>query len=316
MERLKNNPVILHLGIALIIGALAAFFCYQIRLYFFPGGGDFSWALVTASDVLAGRDTYDFPLSDTRIPYPLPIFIFGLPFVWMPEVVAAASFFGLSSGLLAFSILRYDKPWRLLCFLSVSFAFAVVFTQWSPLILASWYLPLLAPTLALVKPQTAIPVALNKLTKPGIILGVVVLLITLIIYPTWPIRWLEMTARYSGQSLIPVRILPYGPLLLLAGLFWKKPEARLLFLSALLPTRGAYDLLVLWAIPKTWLQMLFILAIPWLVALIRPDIGFNVVTIPQIVPIFCLPALLVLFWQALPEFKQWWHTRTAQKETL
>lgn len=315
MERLKNNKTILHLGIAVIIGTLAGFFCYQVRLYFYPGGGDFTWALEIARNLFAGRDPYNFAVSDTRIPYPLPIFFFGAPFVWMQDIMASSIFFGLSSAVLAFSILRYDQPWRLLCLLSLSFAFALVFAQWSPLILASWFIPVLAPTLALVKPQTAIPVAINRLTKPGIILGVALLLITLIIYPTWPIRWLEMTVKYPSQSLIPIRTLPFGPFLLLAALFWKKPEGRLLFLSSLLPTRGAYDLLILWVIPKTLPQMLFILTIPWLVAILNPTLGFNLVAIPEVVPVFGIPALLVLIWQSFPEFKQWWQSKTARKES-
>jgi hypothetical protein len=303
----------LHLVIALSIGLLTAFFCYGIRQYFYPGGGDFTWALEIARKLLAGVDPYDFPVSDTRIPYPLPIFFFGIPFLWLPEPVAGATFLGLSASFLAFIILRYDKPWRLMVFLSISFILAMAFTQWSPLILASWFVPILAPTLALIKPQTAIPVALNKLTKKGVILAGVLLAITLIIYPTWPIRWLEMTVRYPSQSLIPIRTLPFGPFLLLAALFWKKPEGRLLLLSAFLPTRGAYDLMVLWVIPKTPAQMLFIFTIPWLVALVNPALGFNMVAIPAVVPVFSIPALLVLFWQALPDLKHWWNVRIAQR---
>lgn len=304
MQKVNLSKTQLHLGIALAIGIVFAFFCYQVRLYFYPGGGDFTWALEIARKLLAGIDPYDFPVSDTRIPYPLPIFYFGLPFLWMQDPVAGSTFFGIISSILAFCILKYDKPWRLMVFLSINFAFALVFTQWSPLIFASWFIPILAPTMALVKPQTAIPVALNKLTKKGVILAGILLAITLIIYPTWPLRWFEMTIRYPSQSLIPIRTLPFGPLLLLAALFWKKPEGRLLLLSAFLPTRGAYDMLVLWAIPKTPGQMLFIFVIPWLVALANPALGFNMVAIPAVVPVFSIPALLVLFWQAIPEWKQ------------
>lgn len=305
----QKYKIPLQIGVALLIGILATIFSYQVRFYFFPGPGDFSWALEIASKLLAGIDPYNFPVSAARIPYPLPIFFFGVPFLWLPEKVAGALFLGLSASILAFVILRFDKPWRLMLFLSISFVYAMSFIQWSPLILAAWFLPILAPTLALVKPQTGIPVAINKLTWPGVIVGGVLLVITLIIYPTWPLRWLEMTIKYPSQSLIPMRVLPFGPLLLLAALFWRKPEGRLLFLAALFPTRGAYDLLVLWAIPQTPAQMLFILVIPWVVGIINPTVGFNMVTSPQVVPVFLLPPLIILFWQAIPDFKQWLKSR-------
>lgn len=290
----KRQPLI-HTVVAIGIAVVAAFFCYQVRLYFFPGAaGDYSWALFMAEDLLAGQDPYDFVPSAVLVPYPLPVVIFGFPLLWMPYKFAAATFFGLSSGFLAYGILRSDRPWRLLTFLSLPYVYALLFVQWSPLIMATWFFPILAPTLALVKPQTALPVALNKLTRNGIILAGAILILSLIIYPTWPFRWYAMTRDF--EYVIPVFALPLGPLLLLAALFWRRPEARLLFISAFLPFRGAYDLLPLWLVPQTWPQMAFLTGIPWIAALIWPKIAFTMLKSPAVVPILLIPSLLALLW--------------------
>jgi len=293
---MDNRKRVIHIALVVGIGLLAAVFCYQVRLFFFPGAGDFSWALFMARDLLQGRDPYNFTPSPLVIPYPLPVVLFGLPFVWLPDAAAAACFFGISSGLLAYALLRYDRPWRLLTFLSLPYVYALIFAQWSPLIMASWFAPVLAPLFVLVKPQTALPVALNKLTRNGVILAVGILLISLLIYPTWPLRWIEMTGKY--EFVIPIVTLPFGPFLLLSLLYWKRPEARLLFLASLLPYRGAYDLLPLWIIPHSLPQMIVLLGVPWIISVISPSVGFTLINSPAAVPVLCIPALAILLWDS------------------
>jgi hypothetical protein len=294
MDHRKN---FLYVIVAVGVGVVAAFFCYQVRLYFFPGSaGDYSWALYMARDLLAGRDPYNFTPSALLVPYPLPVVIFGLPFVWLPNELAAACFFGISSGVLTYSILRFDHPWRLLSFLSLPYIYALLFTQWSPLIMASWFVPVLAPTLALIKPQTALPVALNKITRKGVIFASILLLVSLIIYPTWPLRWLAMIRGYD--YVIPILTPPVGPFLFLSLFFWRRPEARLLFLTSLLPYRGAYDLLPLWIIPQSLPQMIVLVGTPWIISAIWPTVGFTLISSPAVVPLLCLPALIILLWDS------------------
>ncbi|WP_288087298.1 hypothetical protein [Roseiflexus sp.] len=151
--------------LAIMIGSAAAVLCYRFRTLpmYYPGPGDFNWALDTATALLQGRDPYDFEASSLKVPYPLPVALFGLPFVALPKPLAAALFFGGSSGLLAYGILRANEPWRLSIFASFPYIYALMFAQWSPLIAAAWFFPALAPLLALVKPNIALPVALNRL---------------------------------------------------------------------------------------------------------------------------------------------------------
>jgi hypothetical protein len=249
----------LHLLCAITIGIAAALLCYRARTLpmYYPGPGDFNWALDTATALMQGQDPYAFEPSSLKVPYPLLVALFGAPFVALPKPLAAAIFFGASSGLLAYGILRSGEPWRLVVFASFPYIYALMFAQWSPLIAASWFFPALAPLLVLVKPNIALPVALNRLTWRGVAFAGGVLLVSLLIYPSWPWRWLEMTGEYA--QIIPLLTLPFGPALALALVRWRDERARLLAAMSALPFRGVYDLVALWLIPRS-LHQAFLLA--------------------------------------------------------
>ena len=268
---LKARPQRKALAIAAIIGILAGSLCYLARGHpaLYPGPGDFNWALNSAQSLLAGQDPYDFEPDAVRIPYPIPVVVFGLPWLWLPPRLAAAVHFGLGAVLLAYGILAKGRPWRLLIFLSFPFVYALLFAQWSPLITATWYFPVLAPTMVLVKPQTALPVALNRLTKTGVLLPGGVLLISLLLYPTWPWRWVAMLGEF--ESMIPL-LAPtgIGLLLLLALLRWRSPRARLLLSMSILPFRGAYDLVPLYLVPNTAFGISILVLLSWIPVFISP----------------------------------------------
>ncbi|MFQ3663867.1 MAG: hypothetical protein SNJ69_15950 [Chloroflexaceae bacterium] len=272
----------------LFVGGL--FFLIGLQ-HLFEGPGDFNWALNTARALIAGEDPYAFEPSALLVPYPLPVVLFGLPLSGLPDHLAARLFFGISSGLLAYGIARSGEWWRLLIFITPTYLYAFMFAQWSPLIAASWFIPALAPLLVLVKPHIALPVALNRLNRWGLLLAAVVLLGSLLLYPTWPWRWLAMTGEY--EFIIPVLTLPSGPLLFLALLRWRDDRARLLLGMSILPFRGTYDLTALWLVPGTGLQMMVLVILSWGMVLydfawfwnVRPTLA---------VPVLFVPALLML----------------------
>lgn len=261
----SNWPVPANWMLILSAGLLSGLLCLTRLLLNGGGSGDFHWALSTAAYLTVGRDPYDFVPSPLMVPYPLPVAIFGFPLIWLPGAVAASLFFGLSSALLAFGILRSHSPRRLLLFLGFPFFAAAGWAQWSPLITASWFFPIIAPLLVLVKPQTALPVALNRLTRRGLLLATAVLALSLVIYPQWPWRWLRMIGDY--ERILPVAMLPLGPVLLLAALFPQDARARLLLLMSLLPLRANYDLVPLFLIPATASQMVALVVFSWLTPL-------------------------------------------------
>lgn len=216
----------------------------------------------------------------------------GCPFFGLDQRWAASLFFGSSSGLLAYGILRSDAPWRLLVFVSFPYLYALLFAQWSPLIMAAWFFPVLAPLLVLVKPQIALPIAINRITRSGVILAGAVLALSLLIYPMWPLRWRAMLGEF--QSLVPLLSFPFGPLLLLALFHQRDERGRLLLAMAVLPFRAVYDLLALWLLPSNLRQALMLTVLSYLVVLLNFD-GLAVVRPHWAVPVLFLPALAMLF---------------------
>src|SRR5689334_13807116 len=129
------------LCISAVIALAGALLCYTSLVTFNLGAGDFSWALHAARDLLNGRDPYAYPFGPLAIPYPLPSAFIGVLFAWLPDALAGALFTGLSTGVVVWLVLRTEPVWRLLMFVSWSFCYGLLFAQWIPLLLWSWFLP-------------------------------------------------------------------------------------------------------------------------------------------------------------------------------
>jgi len=177
------------LGIALLIGSLSGLFCGFALSRIGNGAGDFNWQLRAARDLLAGSDPYGSVPGEYNIPYPPPTAMLAIPLAWLPNFIAGGIFFGISSGLLAWLILRKGEPWQLLLFLSWPF-YALLYAQWAPLVLCLYFAPAFLPML-LMKPQIALPLALTQRPSPlGIGLTLAIGIASLVIYPSWGIVWL------------------------------------------------------------------------------------------------------------------------------
>lgn len=294
--KLKHQEVLLALAIGLAIGIVRVQLAHQIRPLLGNGAGDFSFATWIARDLWEGRDPYGYTMERDSVPYPLPAGLIAMPFTLFDDELASGVFMGLSGFLLAWCLLRKGKTWPLLVFLSWPFAYAVLFSQWTPLIMCIWYLPVMMP-LILVKPHIAFPlIVTGKFSKPGIILTFLLLLISLVVYPKWPISWLQKTGGYAGLPLL--LSLPLGPILLLALLRYRDRRAWLLITLALMPQRVLYDQLPLFLIATNGLEIVFLLFCSWLTlpVLFRSG-GWGQVPINWqfwIVLTLYLPALLVL----------------------
>lgn len=254
---------------SLCIGLLSTLLCYIARTRVSPGPGDFRYALRFARDLLNGSDPYAYPVSALSVPYPLPAALFGFPVFWLSDAIAASIFFGFSSAVLALGLLRDGPTWRLLLFTSPLYIHSLLFAQWSPLITAmAFFSDLLI--LVSVKPHAAMALALSgyvKWTRRAVYLVLVVGIVSLILMPSWPFRWLSQIGPFEGK--IPLLLWKAGgPLLLLSLLRWQENDARLLFFMSLAPQRMFYDQLPLFIIPKTCKQMIFMLELSWLGALV------------------------------------------------
>jgi hypothetical protein len=244
----------LRILIATSIGLASGFLCWLLLTRLGLGAADFTWAIRAAQDLLARRNPYRSPLQL----YPLPAAIFGLPFVWMRPEIAAGIFYGVSSALLAFGLSR-DGYHRLLVFLAYPYWAAILTAQWTPLIMAGGFFPLLLPA-TLVKPQIGLPVALVCGRRRGMLACAGVLLLSLVIMPTWPIWWWANAAHY--ERFIPLLVFP-GFLLALALCRHRDHDALLLFLMAIMPQRWFYDPLILWLIPKTRRAIVWTVLFSW-----------------------------------------------------
>jgi len=244
----------LRIAVSAAIGLASGTFCWFLMRHFHQDAGDFRWALHLAESVLGRRNPYDTPFEQ----YPLTAVIFALPFVRLQPELAAGLFWGISSSLLAFGLTRHSYT-RLLIFLAYPYWAGVLFVQWSPLIAASAFFPLLLPA-AMAKPQVGLPVLLTRLTRRGAWACVAVALASLILMPKWPLLWLHQGRNY--EHFFPLLVLP-GPLLLLALLRYRDRDAQLLLLSALMPQRWFFNSFILWLIPRSRREIVWTVFFSW-----------------------------------------------------
>jgi hypothetical protein len=242
------------IAVSAAIGIASGAFCWFLMRHFHQGAGDFRWALHLAQNLLARRNPYDTPLEQ----YPLTAAFFALPFVRLWPELAAALFWGISSSLLAFGLSRHGYS-RLLIFLAYPYWVGMLFVQWSPIIAAGAFFPLLFPV-TIAKPQVGLPVFLTRLSRRGLWACAVVVLASLVLMPNWPWAWLRQTHNY--EHFIPLLVLP-GPLLLLALVRYRDRDALFLLLSALMPQRWFFDAFVLWLIPRSRREILWTVLLSW-----------------------------------------------------
>jgi len=244
----------MRLLISLAVGLASGTFCWYLMIHLRIGAGDFTWAILAIRDLLARQNPYANPLQL----YPLPAALFGLPFIAIRPEIAAGTFYGTSSALLAFGVTRHGYN-RLLIFMAYPYWAGILTAQWIPLIMASTFFPLLLPA-TLAKPQIGLPVALTHIGRKGAIACLAVLLLSFLVMPGWIPLWLGQLGGYS--RFVPLLILP-GPLLAAALLRYRDRDAWLLFLAACMPQRWFYDPFYLWLIPKTRRALVFTAGLSW-----------------------------------------------------
>jgi hypothetical protein len=223
-----------------------------------PGFGqqDFSAWWLAARAVLHGQNPYTTVIGASGLPayyHPLPTALATIPFAWMPERVAGPIFAGGSCALLAFAITA-RAWWPLLIFLSGSLVSSVIVAQFSPLLVAAMLLPSLT-WLGVLKPNIGLAMLAHRPSWKAAVTMIVIAGASLAVRPSWPREWID-TTRQSPFYFAPWRVMG-GALVLLAVTRWRRPEARLLTVLALVPSAPiVYEALPLFLIPRTKLQMI------------------------------------------------------------
>lgn len=226
--------------------------------------GDFYSWYVAAKALVAGDSPYAvIPAIDperfqSSFLYPLPAAILTVPFVPLPYAVAGPLFVAIASALLAFGLAR-EGTQRLWAFASAPYIVSAASGTWSLPIAAAALLPAVG-FLVVAKPNVGIASFLYRPSRLMIFGSIVLVVVSLLIWPTWPSEWLGALGGVQNR-VIPL-LSPIGPFLLLAATRWRRPEARLLLGYACVPQAPwFYDQLVLFLIPATALESLNYVAV-------------------------------------------------------
>jgi hypothetical protein len=223
------------------------------------GLSDFSMLWYGARFLLAGRDPYaligphltvDLP---SRLFYPAPALVAVAPLTLLQFEWAATIFVFVSAALLAFGATR--NGWQLLpIFPSVAFMTSARLGQWSILMTASLFVPMLA-FFAIAKPQGFLPVIASsekRSTWIAALIGAIVLVaISLVLLPKWPMTWWRLlgTTDYFRPPIATIR----GAAICLVLLRWRRAESWLVFSFACMPqTWYPYNGLILFAVARTF----------------------------------------------------------------
>lgn len=235
-------------------GALAALVSVQIASVLTPlgkTGSDFDQLWVAARALLAGRDPYAATGAFWHwgLSYPLSTVVLTLPLGALPLDTARTIFTGAVVLALAFACTR-DRWWRLTLLLSGACVAAVMVSQWSPLLLAGVFIPWLS-FFWIVKPTLAVALWIgwpHRMAAGG---ALVALAASLALAPEWPRDWIATVG--DDPHLAPAIMRPFGWLLLLALIRWRRPEARFLAAIACIPHTEAWpDALLLFAVVESF----------------------------------------------------------------
>jgi hypothetical protein len=215
---------------------------------------------------------YEWPLI-----YPATALVAVMPLAPFTEHFSAVIFVGLSSFLLALGITQ--KGWHLLpLFATEAYASSARLGQWSILLTSVLFFPWVALVLS-AKPQAALPLLLGAASRRTILLavagGLALVIVSLVLLPNWPVRWLDGVR--SASFMDPPITQFGGPLVLLALLRWKRPEAWMLVALACMPQAwGWYNTLPLFTIPATLVEALFLAAVStlgaWIGGMMMPEV--------------------------------------------
>jgi hypothetical protein len=244
-------------AVAIAVGIVCTAIVIAFRLKAPSEIPDLAQVWFGARAMLENRNPYDLIGPglefewEWRLFYPATALVAAIPLAGLPLLGAVAVFVFLSCVLLAYGVTALGWH-RLALFCSMPMVFALLLVQWSPILTATWLLPPLAFLLA-AKPNIGLALLASsdslRVFRWAIGGGLALLAISLALDPGWLGEWL----RWVGQAEHRPPILRWGgPLVLLALLRWKRPEARLIVALACVPQYAYwYEVVPLMLVPVT-----------------------------------------------------------------
>lgn len=247
------HRLLLTLAVVELAAGFAWFF--RNRRGEFGQGTDITPVIVGVRAVLDQLNPYAVD-PDQPLLYPFPALVLLAPLAWeaIPPAVIDAFWCGLSAGLLTWAVTR-ERLWSpsLVLVFSPAMFQNVQVSQWAPLMLAVTLLGRGSGIVYACKPTTALWLFAYRPTWRAVIEGSGLVALSLILWPGWPLAWLA--GLDEAQWTLSPLMVTGGPLMLLALLKWRRPEARMLVTMACVPhTPLLFETLPLGLIPQTWLQ--------------------------------------------------------------
>jgi hypothetical protein len=262
------------IGLCLVAAILTGWTSYDWVGARYNASTDFSQLWAGARALVRGESPYavvgpgrafdwEFPLL-----YPLPAVLLATPLAIFPLRVADAIFMTASAFALAWAVTRHrllSAQWWV--FGSVSFAAAVGVSQWSPLLAGATAVPALGFVFA-CKPTVGAALWCANPSRRALFLAAGFAGVSILVWPSWPKEWLLALNSITHMNAPIQHVGVGGPLVLLALLKWRRPEARLLAALACVPqSMFHYEALPLFLIVRRWYEGLALFVLSFVTAL-------------------------------------------------
>jgi hypothetical protein len=273
-----NQPVPTRrrLKIALALGLLCGFRTWLVAAVA-HGPRDFEQVWFAASMLLQHRDPYALVgpglQFDSRfgLAYPLTAAVVALPLTPLSGLWASIVFVVIGGSLFAWTLMAHGYE-PLIGFMGAGMVYAAEVAQWSPLYSAIVCVPAVGFFLA-AKPTIGAAAFVARPTWWAVVGTVVLTAIAFAIQPNWVDEWRRVLAVPWGQpgalAGYPAPITqPWGFLIALCLLRWRRPEARFVLALACVPqTPLLYETTPLFLVPRTWKQGALLVVLGYVVAI-------------------------------------------------
>jgi hypothetical protein len=236
-----------------------------------------------------------WPLWD-RFFYPMPALWLVRPFTYSSIRAGHVLFVTAGAMLLAWRLTQHEL-WPLLLFLTPTFWMAALLGQWGPWLTVAALAPSLGFLLA-AKPTLGLACFLYRPTWRAFWTGTLLTLVSLVFFPRWPLEWLGNLRSVQNHP-APIAT-PWGSVLILAALRWRRREARFLLAMSCVPQLLFFsDQTPLFLVATTRREAVLVVLTStvafaaWMQRILRPD-SVGVFPEPYVMVGCYLPALYLM----------------------